>query len=111
MGERTMSEKAGSHKELARYLAVWDSWQDQMKGIKWMEDKAKEYDEKIQFIQQNSVDPNSFNICQGIKEAQQVVINGRKSLRWCEVNAYYAGDLGSKENALFMHFMGCLKRV
>eukprot|EP00656_Telonema_subtile_P027855 TRINITY_DN3003_c0_g4_i1.p1 TRINITY_DN3003_c0_g4~~TRINITY_DN3003_c0_g4_i1.p1 ORF type:complete len:989 (+),score=259.50 TRINITY_DN3003_c0_g4_i1:185-3151(+) len=85
--ERTMSEKAGSHKELARYLAVFDSWQDQMKGIRWMEDKKQEYEKKIDYIQENSHDPNSFNICEGIRAAQQVVIDGRMSLRWCEVTS------------------------
>ena len=86
-----MSEKAGAQKDLARccnrsqllalkrgccnrYLAVWEGWQSQEKGIKWMENKKEEYEEKIREIQRDSSDPNAYSICEAIREAQQVLV-------------------------------------
>lgn len=104
-------EKTSTGKELARYLAVWDAFNDQRNGIKWMQDKKEEYEQKIDVIQEESCDPNAFNICQAIREAQQTVISGRLSLKWCEINSFYAGNLDSKEYALFEVYMGILKKV
>lgn len=55
-----------------RYLAVWEGWQSQVKGIEWMKNKRDEYQSKIDYINKHSSDPNMWNICKKIKEAQQV---------------------------------------